>query len=410
MKELASTVTKSATNGLIDEQLSKKILDSLNQYNDALKSYNGKGKEVVHSKGCYKRENLIDSMFSLKDVCETMFSAMGEILESDCMGVSMTEKVSKMLEASLNKITDKMISKVSNASNPAENVPVVDLCSQSSEKEKHVVILQDKDEDADGYSASAWNEVVRKKLSTSLKNIPVTKSVLSKEGKGCLILPNKEAQQNAKAALENDFCVVVDSKPKKRILPKMKVYNIDSDLYNDKLALRQAILEKNDKINNLVGEGKVFDIVFIDVKRKSATIKCSPEIRSVVSQASGKVYIDMQVHNIKDHFQPLQCFACQCYGHKQGSPECSLENGKNVCLYCAGDDHRSKDCPFKNQRDRHKCSNCSNSSNPAHKANSCHTSNSLTCPYFIKETNSLIRRTAGLNDAEVKKFLINQVS
>ena len=113
------------------------------------------------------------------------------------------------------------------------------------------------------------------------------------EGKGCLILPNKEAQLKAKAALEKDFMVAVDSKPKKAILPKMKVYNIDSNLYNDKTLLKQAILEKNEKIHNLVDDGKVFDIIFIDTKRNCATIKCSPEIRSVVNQAYGRLYIDM---------------------------------------------------------------------------------------------------------------------
>ena len=408
MDILATTIKTNASNGLIDEKLSKKILDSLNQYQDALMSYDGKDKDAVLAKGCYKRENLIDSMFSLKEVCENMFCAIDEVLNTGGLGVSMTDKFSKMLEASLNKITDKMISKVSNASVSDEKLPVaVGQCCTNTEK--HVVILEDKDDEANGFSVSTWNEVVKKKLSKSLKNVPIEKSVLSKQGKGCLILPTKDAQQKAKIALENDFCVSVESKPKKNILPKMKVYNIDTNYYRDKVTLRQVILEKNDVINNLVENGKVFDIIYIDTKRNSATIKCSPDIRTAVNQASGKIYLDMQVHHIKDHFQPLQCYACQCYGHKQGSPECAIEHGKNVCLYCSGN-HRSKDCLSKDQKRSYKCLNCTNSTNPAHRADSCHTSNSVTCPYFIKETNSLIRRTAGLNDAEVKKFLINQVS
>ena len=150
MEELTAAIKTSANNGLIDEQLSKKILDNFDQYQDALRSYNGKSKEVVHSKGCFKRENLIDSMFSLKEVCDNMFSLMVEVIKTDSMGLSMSDKITRMMEASLNKITDKMISKVSDASITAEKVPEVD---QSIEK--HVVLLKDQDENADAFSPSA---------------------------------------------------------------------------------------------------------------------------------------------------------------------------------------------------------------------------------------------------------------
>ena len=272
---------------------------------------------------------------------------------------------------------------------------------------KHVVILQDKCDESEVYSDVSWNEVVSRKLKSKLKNVPVERTVLSKEGKGCLFFPNKDAQEKAKNVLQEEFKVTVDSKPRKSIMPKMKIMNVDTDVYQDKDVLRQEILQKNEEVNVLVEKGKTFEVVFIDAKRNSATLKCSPEIRQIINKASGRLFIDMQVHRARDHFHPMQCYACQCFGHKQGSPECTMSgSGKNVCLYCSSGDHQSRDCPFKKQPSRFSCSNCSQSSNPAHKANKCHTSNSLSCPFVIKETNALIRRTAGLSDEEVKKYII----
>ena len=145
----------------------------------------------------------------------------------------------------------------------------------------------------------------------------------------------------------------------------------------------------------------------MDTKRNTAIVKVSQEIRRIMVKEN-RIYIDMTSLRVRDHFLPLQCFACQAYGHKQGSPECSRKDSeKNVCLYCAGD-HASKTCEFKKKPELHKCKNCLTSSNPAHKENAGHTSTSLCCPFTIKETNSLIRRTAGLNDDEVKKFLLKQ--
>ena len=197
------------------------------------------------------------------------------------------------------------------------------------------------------------------------------------------------------------------TKPKKSLFPKMKIFNIDNDVYKQKDQLRNAILEKNACINELVEKGSKFDILLMDLKKNTAIVKVSPEIRKLIIKEN-RIYIDMVSLRIRDHFLPMQCYACQCYGHKQGSPECKHHGSDvNVCLYCAGS-HSSKSCGVKQRTDLHKCINCSTSSNPEHRSTACHTSTSLTCPFTIKETNSLIRRTSGLTDEETKKFLIKQ--
>ena len=113
----------------------------------------------------------------------------------------------------------------------------------------------------------------------------------------------------------------------------------------------------------------------------------------------------MESLRTRDHFQPTQCFACQKYGHKQGSPECSIKSNASICLYCA-DNHQSKACPVKKDTDKHKCANCQHSTTLKHKQNCSHTSTSLACPFMIKEINSLVMRTAGIDDTVAKKFLM----
>ena len=166
----------------------------------------------------------------------------------------------------------------------------------------------------------------------------------------------------------------------------------------------QAILDKNPGINECVEKGQTLDIVLINVPGKYAIAKVSPEIRKVL-MSNGKLYLGMRSHRIRDHFQPLQCFACQVHGHKQGSTDCKHHgtDRKNTCLYCSGD-HMSKDCPVKKEPRKYKCANCAHSDKPELRNNCCHTSTSLKCPFVIKEINALLRRTAGISDMEAKNL------
>ena len=136
-----------------------------------------------------------------------------------------------------------------------------------------------------------------------------------------------------------------------------------------------------------------------------AIIKVSPDIRKVILNA-GKVYLGMQCLRVRDHFQPLQCYACQGHGHKQGSEDCTFfgnDSAGSICLYCSKN-HKSKDCPVKRQPAKHVCVNCTHSSRPEHRANANHTSTSLKCPFNVREINALINRTVGISDLEAKKL------
>ena len=227
--------------------------------------------------------------------------------------------------------------------------------------EQHVVFVNKaKDGSDEIFNQQRWNDVVKTKLTPTLKKVPVVKTSLNKAGKGCIILPNKKAQEEVKSALESEFNVTTSSQQRKHILPKLKVYDIDIDKYQDKSELCSALLDKNPMISDLVDTGLTFDVLFIDTKWKYAIIKVSPEIRSVINKTN-RIFIDMESLRVRDHFRPTQCYACQKHGHKQGSPECQLNNtDKSKCLYCAGD-HQSKTCKVKKDTEKHRCVNCMHS-------------------------------------------------
>ena len=86
-------------------------------------------------------------------------------------------------------------------------------------------------------------------------------------------------------------------------------------------------------------------------------VKALSDLRNII-QKSGRIFIDINSHKVTDHFQIIQRFKCQGCGHKAGFKFCPLVTSKNsVCLYCAGG-HISKTCPYKNNTDEYKCSNC----------------------------------------------------
>ena len=214
------------------------------------------------------------------------------------------------------------------------------------------------------FSPGNWADVV-KKIGTKLNNVPVDKALLTKDGKGCIIIPNKEAQGKANQALVNDpdFSVTVASHPRRNVLPKIKVTNVDTDVYSSKELLKKAILDKNDCIQTLLNtDGESLEVVFIDTARKFAILKVSPDIRSLIIK-QGKVYVDMCSLPAFDHFLPLQCYSCQKFGHTVGSIHCpNKSTGASICLYCAGS-HTSKSCTVKRDPSRHNCINCLNSAN-----------------------------------------------
>ena len=387
----------------MDADVKNEILQSHLQYSDATRVFGDKSKSDVVEKGTYTRKILGDAVFSLRSVCDQLFKVVLKLSENQ--SGSDVERMAKKVEDMFNTRFDNFTQQIS-PTRPDTNIPA----ATNLQKEKHVIVIKDKNSDAK-YNAQTWSTVVKGSLESQLKEIPVNRSLLNKAGAGCLFFPNKKAQEDAQSVLEPLYNVETSTTPVKDILPKIKIFDVDSAVYAEKDVLKQAIKVKNPDVSTLLNNGCTLDVILINTAGNYAIIKVSPEIRKVLMN-QGKIFLGMQSLRIRDHFQPLQCFACQGLGHKQGSEDCKFhgaDTAGNTCLYCSGN-HRSRDCEHKKDRNKHTCVNCKHSSKPEHRANSNHTSTSLKCPFVIKEINALIKRTSGLSETEAKNLRIQMSS
>ena len=313
-------------------------------------------------------------------------------------------ELQSMLETIIPKITESVKEKL------AEPVKQSAECSSKShsdniEKRDHVVVVHGEigENRFSGFNDNQWNDVVKKNLSTKLKSIPIKKSLKTREGKACLFVENEKTMNDVKEALQDQYNVEVNKAKSKAILPKVKMFDLNTSVYTKESTekLKNDILEKNVGINAAYQEdGSFFEVLFIDTKFNFAILKMSENMRAVMKGQGNRIYLDLTSHAVKDNFHITQCYQCQKYGHKAGSPHCS---GIQVCLYCS-ESHLSKECPVKEDRSKHACSNCKIS--PHFKGNAHgHQSNSIFCPVFIKETETVIKKTAGISSND---FLSHQ--
>ena len=375
------------------------------QMDDVLRVFSGKTLEMVKGNSSFKKDLLTESVFSLKDVAEKLYSIAIQMKKDDALSKcnKLMEEMKSLKQCLPEIIKDTIKSTGSVGSCQGNSESFSQNTGEKEDKQSHVIFLQEKDTDIK-FDKTSWSTVVKGKLQKELKSIPIDKSIVNKNGQGCLFFPTKEAQEEAKSALEAHFEVTANSRPQKTVMPKIKVFDVDTEIYKNKSDLKQAILSKNIGVANLMSKDDDLTVVLLDVTRSYAILKVLPTIRKQMIK-QGKVFLGMQSVKVRDHFQPLQCFACQRYGHKQGSPDCKHYNkNSSTCLYCS-ENHFSRDCPVKKDANKYKCPNCSSSSD--HKHHVSHKSTSLKCPFVIKEMNSLLQRTAGINEQEAKKLKIS---
>ena len=282
------------------------------------------------------------------------------------------------------------------------------LPQSTTDKSIHSLILEDTKHEA--FTEQKWSDVLKGSLSEKLQEVPVTKSTLTAKGKGYVAFPDRESRDIAAKALKDDFIVVESDKKTKNLLPKMKICDLVELNKNDTEKLKTLIPKKNPKIRALVDGGATLEVVFIheptdtDNFYSYAVIRVDPRIREEIIKNQRHVYINTSSYYVKDHIHVTQCFTCQNYGHKRGSPYCPLKDkNKDTCLYCA-EDHKSSSCTVKRDFTKHKCANCANTTKYCNAAN--HTSTSRQCPIQEIEINRIVRRT----DCDSKNYPIQRTN
>ena len=226
-----------------------------------------------------------------------------------------------------------------------------------------------------------------------LKSVPVQKASVRTDGKATLTFPTKESLDQAAAALEKNYAVLSKSQDKKKLNPKITVTDITPDI-TTKEELEEELYEKNMNIKDLKEAGQFVKIIFYDTSAKEAVIQVSPEIRDSIRNNGDRIHLSLERHMVKDRIHVIQCYHCQEYGHMSGSNYCKKNGSDATCFFCAGK-HSSRDCTVKNNKAKHRCSNCLNSKNSLHRMNAgTHKANDNLCPSYVREKEFIMSRTA----------------
>ena len=169
------------------------------------------------------------------------------------------------------------------------------------------------------------------------------------------------------------------------ILPKMTIthvpqyINLDSDL-------EETIVHSNSWLQGMMEKGETFSVLFSYKNKDFGSIVCkvSSAIRQELARNNNKIKLGMRSCPIKDRVHVLQCGKCLRYNHKTAN--CKFES--HTCAWCT-EDHKSSECPNKNNSTSHKCANCQR----IKEADIKHHAYDHVCPLRIKVREQLIERT-----------------
>ena len=148
-----------------------------------------------------------------------------------------------------------------------------------------------------------------------------------------------------------------------------------------------SIIEKSAEIRDLVGKGCTLELCFTKAKGeyKHAVVKMSPEIRSLISNRNGQIYVGLNSCKAYDRFWVTQCYHCQGFGHV--SSKCSKKDRPPTCSFCAGQ-HESRSCTTKSSPNCCNCSALENGSAPVD-----HFASSMECPAMMVQRQQIIENT-----------------
>ena len=375
-----------------------------------------------------ERKTVVEEILSLqkdllqgKVMCEIDESEVDSLFTAFCRGKK--EVISDAL-LKLLKVSNKLVSHA--------NVPMreemVDMLSTMQE-----TMLQQMDQKLDAFKTSLTNQILGKEdqkpkiqqiliqnkdttpitetenIKAQLQSVKVKNTSVTNNGNVVLQFPDETSKKAAETIIKQQGTVTTTdiSREEATVLPKIRIENVNEDVFvgEDRDAREKTFLElireKNPELQSLIEEEEEFKIVFMSARDKHVVVKVSPKIRKCLRDLGDRLFQNMSSMRLFDHFQLTQCFHCQGFGHKSGSPRCPAKDEKQTCLYCAKSGHRSKECRSKSQRSKHCCINCSRSSDADIRNNaSTHNSTSEMCPIVIRETKILIDKTIG---AQVSK-------
>ena len=141
--------------------------------------------------------------------------------------------------------------------------------------ERHTLLVkrqtQSGTEESEKISENDYAGAVKKDLSAKLVHVPVKNNpTLTKEGAVRINFQSKENMDDATKALSQEYTVTQDTRVVELLDPKLIMFDLKGEFETGE-DLKQKILDKNTSIKELVDEGEIFKVIFIESANMNKT-------------------------------------------------------------------------------------------------------------------------------------------
>ena len=321
------------------------------------------------------------------------------------METKLTNFFPGLLNEALPGLLDDALKRLStNGGNPPEAVKAPEPTIEKPVK-SHSILLgelqkEGSEEPKEEMSQGKWNTVVKGDVARSLETVPVVRAQY-KGGSARLDFKSEEDMKKAENALKDRYSITSRTKEQKKLDPKLTISDLDAEI-STKEILEQKLFQKNEfLVHQKEANGERLTVLFLGKDHRGnleGVIQVSAGMRDAIRRNDDRLCVGLQRHSVRDRIHVIQCFHCQGYGHKTGSPYCKLKDMKEgICFFCAGS-HSTRDCRRKKNKetDKVKCVNCSNSKSRQEREKSCtHRANDTLCPFYVREKERIMARTHG---------------
>ena len=321
------------------------------------------------------------------------------------METKLTNFFPGLLNEALPGLLDEALKRHStNGGNPPEAVKAPEPTIEKPVK-SHSILLgelqkEGSEEPKEEMSQGKWNTVVKGDVARSLETVPVVRAQY-KGGSARLDFKSEEDMKKAENALKDRYSITSRTKEQKKLDPKLTISDLDAEI-STKEILEQKLFQKNEfLVHQKEANGERLTVIFLGKDHRGnleGVIQVSAGMRDAIRRNDDRLCVGLQRHSVRDRIHVIQCFHCQGYGHKTGSPYCKLKDMKEgICFFCAGS-HSTRDCRRKKNKetDKVKCVNCSNSKSRQEREKSCtHRANDTLCPFYVREKERIMARTHG---------------
>ena len=307
----------------------------------------------------------------------------------------------------------------------SQNFSQVSLSSQLSHAPQlpspEVLVLSPKNSTCNSLDMNKVKKFVEGKLTTCqteyIRCYDDTKKV-------CIGFCNPDLREKAAALINSGNTLDsygYQSKNSNKMLPKITIHGVSADILDDidfegangepnkirdleKHQIITMICNKNPQIKKHRDSGHTLSVVYLrrghrkrggkECEELTIGLKVSPLIhKTIFTHLNATLYLGNRRYPVENRFHIKQCYHCQMIGHISSDCPKATENEAPTCLYCAGE-HRSAQCPYKTNKDKHQCARCNASANPNDVAEAKkHNGGSLECPIIRREVNRMAINT-----------------